>query len=182
MAGDRSREGAGAIRGVVGAGDATHVSQAGPEENAMLTALYVTQDAIVEDPALQPGCRGDRKILVTEIRAKGEMPAKHVRWKPPGCGGDCEVQKMFGTEVAHFTHEAAQDRHHHKKGTEIYMVLAGSMLVEVEGDEYALRPGDMLVVNPGAWHRVKRDGPPFLARVVTVNCGGASDKYKQDTR
>lgn len=72
---------------------------------------------------------------------------------------------------------AKQTRHWHKIGTEIYLLLEGAMAIEVEGSEYRLQPGDMIVVNPGAHHKVSRDGE-FLCRVITVNCGGPDDRYE----
>jgi quercetin dioxygenase-like cupin family protein len=51
------------------------------------------------------------------------------------------------------------------------------MTIEVDDKDYLLGPGDMIVVNPGAPHEVKRDGSSFLCRVVTLNCRGASDRF-----
>ena len=51
------------------------------------------------------------------------------------------------------------------------------MGIEVEGKSYTLGPGDMIVVNRNAVHQVKTDGAEFMCRVVTVGCGGASDKF-----
>jgi mannose-6-phosphate isomerase-like protein (cupin superfamily) len=51
------------------------------------------------------------------------------------------------------------------------------MTIEVEGSEYRLQPGDMMVVNPGAHHKVIRTGA-FLCRVITVNCGGPDDRFE----
>jgi quercetin dioxygenase-like cupin family protein len=143
-----------------------------------MPALCVTLDAIKRDRALQPGNRGDRKILVTTIYELTERAAMDVNWKPPASPSDkCPVQEMENVEIAVFNQRASRDCHKHKKGTEIYMVLEGRMIIEVEGKDYALETGDMIVVNPGAVHQVKAEGTEFICRVVTTNCGGASDKY-----
>jgi len=140
-------------------------------------ALLVALNEAKRDPALRPGGRGARKIIVTEIYPDKEEPAREVLWKPPGEMDKSPVQVMKDTEVAIFTHRASQDRHYHKIGTEIYMVLEGRMIIEVEGIDYCLAPGGMIVVNPGAAHLVKPERTEFICRVVTVNCGGASDKH-----
>jgi mannose-6-phosphate isomerase-like protein (cupin superfamily) len=57
------------------------------------------------------------------------------------------------------------------------MVLEGLMPIELEGEIYRLGPGDMIIVHPGSIHEVKKEAANFLARVVTVNCGGAPDRY-----
>lgn len=141
-----------------------------------LPALFVRMDEVRNDPALQPGRRGARKLLVTELYESKEKEARDTVWSPPQGSDKCPVQLMTDSEIAVFTHLASQDRHYHKKGTEIYMVLEGEMIIEVEGVNYLLSSGDMIVVNPEAKHEVKPQGKKFLCRVVTVNCGGASDR------
>lgn len=84
---------------------------------------------------------------------------------------------MGDTEVAVFNQNAKQDRHYHNEGTEIYMVLEGKMETEVAGQNYLLVVGDMIVVNPGAVHEVKRN-TNFICPVITVNCEGLSDKVQ----
>jgi mannose-6-phosphate isomerase-like protein (cupin superfamily) len=141
-----------------------------------LPALYIKLDALRDDPALQPGRRGARKLLVTELYGAKEEEASDAVWSPPRGAAKCPVQVMPDTELAVFTHLASQDRHWHEQGTEIYMVIEGEMIIEVEGVDYPLSAGDMIVVNPGAKHQVRPQGTEFLCRVVTVNCGGAADK------
>jgi quercetin dioxygenase-like cupin family protein len=140
-------------------------------------ALLVTLKEVKSDPAFLPAGRGARKIVVTEIRSDKEKVASEIMWQPPHAGDKSPVQVMNDTEVAVFTHRASQDRHFHKIGTEIYMVLEGRMIIEVEGTDYSLAAGDMIAVNPWAAHQVKPDETEFICRVVTANCGGASDRY-----
>lgn len=141
----------------------------------MPSALFVSLESVRTDPALQK--RGDRKIMVTELYPAGERLATEVHWQPVAAPGKCPVQLMADTEVAVFNETAKQSRHCHRSSTQLYSVLEGSMLIEVEGAEYHLAPGDLLVVNPGACHEVRRQGR-FLSRVVTVNCGGNADKFE----
>lgn len=140
-----------------------------------LPALLVTLAAVKKDLALP--CRGARKLLVTRLCAGHEVEACEVTWLPPDVSDKCQVQSTTDIEVAVFTQHAAQDLHHHKIGTEFYTVVEGRMVIEVEGQSYALTAGDMIVVNPGAVHQVKPDTTEFICRVITVHCAGASDKY-----
>lgn len=141
------------------------------------SAFLVRKDAIKADPAIQAGGRGARKLLVTELYAARECAPTMVAWSPPMDAGKCPVQEMADTEVAVFNQFAKQDRHKHENGTEMYMVLEGTMTIEVDGIDYLLSSGDMIVVNPNACHEVKPCQSEFLCRVVTVNCGGPKDKY-----
>lgn len=143
----------------------------------MKRPLLVKLESVKRDAALARGGRGARKILVTDLYAARESETEQVEWNPPAGAEKCPVQVTDNLEVAVFTHRASQDRHFHRTGTEIYMVLEGEMRIEVENEDYQLLAGDMIVVNPGAAHEVKPQGTEFLCRVVTANCGGAADKY-----
>lgn len=138
-------------------------------------AILFSLQAAKSDPALQT--RGDRKIMVTELYATKEELATESRWRHETSLGKCPVLVMKDTESAVFTQVAKQTRHHHKIGTEIYLLMEGRMMMEVEGAEYTLLPGDTLIVLPGAWHQIRREGE-FLCRVFTVNCGGPKDRFE----
>lgn len=141
----------------------------------MTAALFITLEETRRDPALQK--RGERKLLVTHIRTDTEEEATEVVWSHLTLSGKCPVQLMKGAESAVFTQLAKQTRHRHMIGTEIYLLLWGRMNIEVEGTEYRMKEGDMIVVNPTSFHEVKREGE-FLCRVVTANSGGQQDKYE----
>ena len=144
---------------------------------ADLPCLLITKQAAAADPALQPGARGARKHVVTSLFEKKERVAMEAAWLPPAEGEKCPVIVAPAWEMATFTEVTAQDRHFHRQGTEIYMVLSGIMTINVAGDVFTLSEGDTIVVNPGAVHEVLRDERSFLARVIAVDCGGADDKF-----
>jgi mannose-6-phosphate isomerase-like protein (cupin superfamily) len=48
-------------------------------------------------------------------------------------------------------------RHYHARTEEIYVVLGGSGRMEVEGEERVVRPGDAVLIPPGAWHQIQAD-------------------------
>jgi len=141
----------------------------------MTSALLVTLEETKRDPALQT--RGDRKLLVTEVYTAKEEVATEIAWSHTTASGKCPVQLMKDTESAVFSQVAKQTRHRHRIGTEIYFLLQGTMTINIEGTEYRLKEGDMVVVNPGTFHEVKREGE-FLCRVLTVNCCGPEDRYE----
>lgn len=142
-----------------------------------ITALIIRKQAIKRDSVLITGGRGARKILVTELQNDNERLADCVEWSPPENAKKCPVQVMSDTEVAVFNQEAIQELHYHRNGTEMYTVLEGEMVIEVDGQDYKLNTGDMIVVNPNSVHEVKRE-TEFLCQTVTVNCGGEKDKIK----
>jgi mannose-6-phosphate isomerase-like protein (cupin superfamily) len=43
--------------------------------------------------------------------------------------------------------------HYHKRMTEIYYILEGEGLIELEGEQHAVRPGDAILIKPLCRHR-----------------------------
>lgn len=46
-------------------------------------------------------------------------------------------------------------RHHHRASEEIYYIVEGSGLMEIDGEERAVTVGDAVLIPPGAWHRIE---------------------------
>jgi mannose-6-phosphate isomerase-like protein (cupin superfamily) len=47
------------------------------------------------------------------------------------------------------------ERHYHKLSEEFYYLLAGRGLMEIDGDEQEVGPGDTILIPAGAWHQIK---------------------------
>ena len=58
----------------------------------------------------------------------------------------------------------ATERHYHAESEELYSVLEGGGVLEIDGEERAVGPGDTALIAPGAWHRFGAgpDGARFL--------------------
>jgi mannose-6-phosphate isomerase-like protein (cupin superfamily) len=52
---------------------------------------------------------------------------------------------------------AGTRRHYHARTEEIYVVLAGSGRMEVDGDERKVAPGDAILIPARAWHEIRAD-------------------------
>ena len=139
--------------------------------------LYIKLNQLKQDPVLAHGNRGVRKLIVTKIYDGKEQKATNDTWSPPAPGQECPVLQMNNAEMGVFNEAANQDRHYHKEGTEIYEVIEGEVVLEVEGKIYRLNQGDTLVVYPFSIHEVKKETSKFLCRIITLNCGGEKDKY-----
>jgi len=140
----------------------------------ILNGVLFIKDTVAADPALQPGERGARKHVVHTLHDGERLTTGHV-WAPPFEGGECPVIVADTWRMASFTEVADQDRHFHRRATEIYIVLSGKMRIEVDNRVYFLNEGDTLVVNPEANHEILRE-TSFLARVITVGGGETDDK------
>lgn len=49
-------------------------------------------------------------------------------------------------------------RHYHAETEEIYVLLAGSGEMEVEGEQAEVHAGDAVLIPPGAWHQIRAAG------------------------
>ena len=58
--------------------------------------------------------------------------------------------------------DQATERHYHRATEEIYFVVKGSGELEVDGDRARVRPGDAVLIPPGAWHQLVNDGTSEL--------------------
>jgi mannose-6-phosphate isomerase-like protein (cupin superfamily) len=50
---------------------------------------------------------------------------------------------------------AATERHYHKLSEEFYYLLEGRGLMEIDGDEREVGPGDAILIPAGAWHQIR---------------------------
>jgi mannose-6-phosphate isomerase-like protein (cupin superfamily) len=69
----------------------------------------------------------------------------------------------------------ATQRHYHARCEEIYLVTKGSGELEVDGETHRVRPGDAVLIPPGAWHTLENDGTSEL----TILCM-CSPPYSHD--
>ena len=51
------------------------------------------------------------------------------------------------------------ERHYHKLSEEFYYLLAGTGVMEIEGEEREVGPGDSILIPAGAWHQIKATEP-----------------------
>ena len=58
--------------------------------------------------------------------------------------------------------DQATERHYHRQTEEIYLVTKGSGSLEVDGETRKVRPGDAILIPPGAWHTLENDGTSEL--------------------
>jgi mannose-6-phosphate isomerase-like protein (cupin superfamily) len=58
--------------------------------------------------------------------------------------------------------DQATERHYHRRTEEIYLVTKGSGSLEVDGETRRVRPGDAILIPPGAWHTLENNGSSEL--------------------
>ena len=47
------------------------------------------------------------------------------------------------------------ERHYHRESEEFYFILSGAGIMEVDGGERAVGPGDAVLIPAGAWHHIR---------------------------
>ena len=51
------------------------------------------------------------------------------------------------------------ERHYHKVSEEFYYLLKGVGVMEINGEEREVGPGDTILIPAGAWHQIKANEP-----------------------
>ena len=75
-----------------------------------------------------------------------------------------ELHHTDAQSLAEATLEPGQatERHYHRLSEEIYFVVKGSGRLEVDGEGRIVRPGDAVLIPPGAWHTLENNGTSEL--------------------
>jgi mannose-6-phosphate isomerase-like protein (cupin superfamily) len=75
-----------------------------------------------------------------------------------------ELHHTQAQSLAEATLEPGQatERHYHRASEEIYFVLKGQGEMELDGETRFLRPGDAVLIPPGAWHTLENNGTSEL--------------------
>jgi len=75
-----------------------------------------------------------------------------------------ELHRTSTQSLAEATLEPSQatERHYHERCEEIYLVTKGSGELEIDGESVRVRPGDAILIPPGAWHTLENNGTSEL--------------------
>ena len=75
-----------------------------------------------------------------------------------------ELMPAANQSLAEATLGPAQQtqRHYHAESEELYYLLAGEGEMEVDGECSTVRPGDAILIPPGAWHQITAIGDAEL--------------------
>ncbi len=71
----------------------------------------------------------------------------------------------------------ATERHYHKVSEELYFILEGKALMEMNGDTREVQPGDGILIPPGVWHQITASSD----QNVTFLCCCAPPYAHEDT-
>ena len=78
--------------------------------------------------------------------------------------------------TVHLTEISAESRlHYHKKMTEIYTVLEGEGVLEVDGETIPLKPLTTVMIRPGCWHRAVGK---LKVHIVPIPAFDPADEYE----
>lgn len=78
---------------------------------------------------------------------------------PCPCGLSTRILTRADGPLAnvHVTSIRDSARHYHTRCTEIYFILEGQGRLELNGDEVAVEPGTLVVIEPYTTHRLRSD-------------------------
>jgi mannose-6-phosphate isomerase-like protein (cupin superfamily) len=86
-----------------------------------------------------------------QIESIGELSPVEC---PCGATRRAFVDDLDGVASLHVVDISVNARtHYHKRLTELYYILQGEGHLELDGELYAVRPGDAILIKPGCRHR-----------------------------
>ncbi|MDS9469826.1 cupin domain-containing protein [Paracoccus sp. MBLB3053] len=60
------------------------------------------------------------------------------------------------------------ERHHHKVQEQVYHILEGEGLMEIDGEKRVVRRNDVIFIAPGTWHGIANTGLGQLTFIVVT--------------
>ena len=69
-------------------------------------------------------------------------------------------------------------QHYHRESDEVFIVLEGSIDVEIGEDEVTIGPGETCFFPAGTWHGILRANPPIRCLVIRAPTG-ADKVYRE---
>ncbi len=100
------------------------------------------------------------------------------RWEETVCGRVRELYSNEDFSLAEVVVDGEGEEHYHERTLEVYYVLEGRGRVHVNGRPVDVRPGDVIVLEPGVRHKVEGKlrllvacSPPFDPDDVHVEEG-----------
>jgi mannose-6-phosphate isomerase-like protein (cupin superfamily) len=101
-------------------------------------------------------------------RSVSRENAEHYRW-----GDDCDGWHLVKDSQLSVIEElippgAAEVRHHHERAQQFFYVLAGEVLMEVEGEMTLVQAGSGIRILPGTKHQI-RNPSSSAARFLVVS-------------
>ena len=94
--------------------------------------------------------------------------AEHYRW-----GDDCDGWHLVKDGALSVIEEfmppgAAEVRHHHERAQQFFYVLAGEVMIEIEGAKMLVPAGSGIRVSPGKRHQI-RNPSSSAARFLVIS-------------
>lgn len=97
-----------------------------------------------------------------EIRAREQQP-------PFTTKDGSTIRSLLDRSNAPVTHQSLAEatlptggqteRHYHKLSEEIYYLLSGTGVIEINGESRDVSPGDAILIPAGAWHQIRAKQP-----------------------
>jgi mannose-6-phosphate isomerase-like protein (cupin superfamily) len=105
--------------------------------------------------------------------------AEHYRW-----GNDCDGWHLVKDAELSVIEEimpagAKEIRHHHQRAQQFFYVLAGEVVMEIEGSTTAVAAGSGIRVPAGTRHQIRNPGPGAARFLVVSQPPSHGDRFNE---
>lgn len=106
--------------------------------------------------------------------------AEHYRW-----GDHCDGWFLVRTPELNIIEErmppgTSEKRHHHARARQFFFVLEGELTMEIEREEFRLRPGSGIEIAPGESHQAMNHSVGHVRFVVTSQPPSHGDRIDDE--
>lgn len=81
---------------------------------------------------------------------------------------DTTGSRLIDYRISTYQPMAYVERHVHKVQEQVYHVLEGEGLMEIDGTTRVVRKGDVVFIAPGSWHSIQNSGLGDLTFIVVT--------------
>ena len=117
--------------------------------------------------ALTPAGAQDGYVLERDAQLAKEGPAPHAG--PGRSTGYSFFEKAVGFKQVfrkRVLHPGAAIGYHLQKEDEVYYVISGTGIMQMNGTEFPVKAGDGILTRPGSSHGLKQTGKDDLALII----------------
>jgi len=131
------------------------------------SAAWNRSQALAQNPGESKTQAGEGYILERDAEIAKPGPAPHS-------GPGRSTGYSFFEKAANFKqvfrkrvlHPGAAIGYHLQKEDEVYYILSGEGVMQMNGREFPVKPGDAILTRPGSSHGLKQTGKDDLALVI----------------
>jgi mannose-6-phosphate isomerase-like protein (cupin superfamily) len=107
-------------------------------------------------------------------------PLRHYPWGHGCTGWELADEEQLSVKEEYMPPGTAERLHVHQHATQVFYILTGEAVFEIEGQKIIAAPGESITIHPGEKHRICNDGPAELIFILSSAPSTRNDRTDID--